>query len=100
MPRHAFSIKQTTVSCILAFLTSPSIMEFTFTHKSPLNTQIIWPGISFDVSSQGTFSKTTVIRRDGNAVAEIEWGVSSTLRMGGQAYKVKDFLRRSGWFSR
>ncbi|KZV80852.1 hypothetical protein EXIGLDRAFT_780468 [Exidia glandulosa HHB12029] len=74
-------------------------MEFTFTHNSPYNTQILGAGVVYDVQSRGLTSKHTTIHRDGTPVAEIDWHSwsSSVLRMGGEIYKVNDFLRRSGF---
>lgn len=76
-------------------------MEFTLTHNSPYNTQIIGQGVVYDVQSRGVISRHTSIYRDGSAVAEIDWHSwsSSTMTLAGHQYRVNDFLRRIGFFS-
>lgn len=74
-------------------------MEFTLTSNSPNNTQLVGPGVSYDVRSSGlTNSHTTISRSDGSTVAEIDWHTfSSRVRMGGTEMRVNDLLKRSGW---
>lgn len=75
-------------------------MDFTFTHNSPYNTQIIGAGVAYDVQSRGLISRKTAIYRDGSVVANIEWHSwsASIMSMGGQQHTVDDFLRPVGSF--
>ncbi|EJD54181.1 hypothetical protein AURDEDRAFT_155962 [Auricularia subglabra TFB-10046 SS5] len=74
-------------------------MEFTLTSNSPSNTQIVGPGITYNVRSSGlTNSHTVISRSDGATVAEIDWRMfSSRVRMGGTETTVNDLLKRTGW---
>ncbi|KZV87710.1 hypothetical protein EXIGLDRAFT_697278 [Exidia glandulosa HHB12029] len=73
-------------------------MDFKLTHNSPYNTQLVGPGLVYDVESR---SKQTTFRRNGAEIAEIEWHDmrSSLLRMGGQSLKLNDFFPRTSSLS-
>lgn len=76
-----------------------SDMNFTLTRNSPLNTELVGPGVTYTVQTPGILKRhTTVSRGGGAAVAQIDWHVLSAdvLRMGSAEMKVGEFLQRAG----
>ncbi|KAH7098832.1 hypothetical protein BKA62DRAFT_711538 [Auriculariales sp. MPI-PUGE-AT-0066] len=76
-------------------------MELTFTRNGSENTEIVGPKVSYGVVSS-KMGRHTCISRNGTQVAEVEYHAwkNDLLRMGGQEWRVSDFLMKTGsWWS-